>query len=422
MSLLAPLPLHADTAAGLAWLLTQQQAVGSFTRATDSATPLQSSAEVARALVRLGQRNHPGVVPLAGFLSTAPRPSVETLARVMVAQRSLERDVAALLPELLAMGNADGGWGDMLGYASNPLDSGMALEALGLAGVSPNETLSTLIGWLLSTQQADGGWQLDANPSGIEITAQVMRGLFTYRQDYADLDAALSRARAFVVSQQTAAGGWGDDDRTALALITLIPQLTDLSPLASGAERLRAHQLADGSWGGDVYTTALALSALALYDARSGGNPPGQGSLTGITRLASTGEPLAGVTLQLDTTPAQSLTSATDGRFLSTDLTPGRYTLQASKTGYLGLSQVVDIQAGQVTDVGVITLGLANQDAVLRVETYHHQTLAPLAGVNVQVSGGTNPQSLTDSLGAVEFVLPAGGYTLTSTLFIRPLA
>lgn len=91
-------------------------------------------------------------MPLAGFLSTAPRPTVATLAQVIMEKRTLDQQVAAILPELLAAVNADGGWGDALGYTSNALDGGMILEALGLANVKPNETLSYLIGWLLPTQ------------------------------------------------------------------------------------------------------------------------------------------------------------------------------------------------------------------------------------------------------------------------------
>lgn len=78
------------------------------------------------------------------------------------------------------------------------------------------------------------------------------------------------------------------------------------------------------------------------------------GNVSGIVRDASTGEPLAGVTLQINS-GAQSETTTTDaqGHFIVFTLQPGEYTVTADKPGYGAqavLKYVVDSEQTEVCD------------------------------------------------------------------------
>lgn len=87
----------------------------------------------------------------------------------------------------------------------------------------------------------------------------------------------------------------------------------------------------------NLMTGLLSLLALiaafgsqaGLASAHTGGN------VSGIVRDAKTGEPLAGVNLQI-TSGSQSETTTTDaqGHFVVFTLQPGEYTVMADKPGY----------------------------------------------------------------------------------------
>lgn len=166
----------------------------------------------------------------------------------------------------LGVQNDDGGYGISPGYRSTVIDSAQAAMALAAeGGLSANPEI---VAFLLASQRGDGGWPyLVGGPSSVEATAWALRVL----------SAAWKTEQAFYASQagmvflrahQHPDGSIGDDDssdasQTAEAVLALAAQhALGLISRDAAAESLRASQWADGSWGGSVYETALALRAL----------------------------------------------------------------------------------------------------------------------------------------------------------------
>jgi hypothetical protein len=84
-------------------------------------------------------------------------------------------------------------------------------------------------------------------------------------------------------------------------------------------------------------TLPLSLLALVFAFASQAGLAAAHtgGNVSGIVRDATTGEPLAGVTLRISSA-SQSETTTTDaqGHFIVFTLQPGEYTVSADKPGY----------------------------------------------------------------------------------------
>jgi hypothetical protein len=70
-------------------------------------------------------------------------------------------DLVLMRNELLALQQADGGWSERPGLASNPYATGQAVNALFEAGLTIEDgELCTGIGWLVTNQNLDGSWDL----------------------------------------------------------------------------------------------------------------------------------------------------------------------------------------------------------------------------------------------------------------------
>ncbi|HEX9625513.1 MAG TPA: prenyltransferase/squalene oxidase repeat-containing protein, partial [Acidiferrobacterales bacterium] len=291
----------AQAATGLDWLAGQQNADGSYGGTPASlATPVQSTAAVLRAYQALGLGAGASHSTGLAFLGSDPEINTEFLARKIIAGAQAGGDVSAWLATLLTHQNPDGGFGDQAGYDSSVLDTAFALEALAVAGYANAEVIARAI-FYLAQQQANGGFRLSAaNDGSVHLTALAMTALQRYAFHY-NLAGQLDKARAFLLSRQSAVGGWADDTETALALTAIVPFTSDTSLYAASLGALRAGQRADGSWLGDSYTTALALRALQL--AENTAPPPVMpttGSFTGRVVNDATGVPLVGAFVAID--------------------------------------------------------------------------------------------------------------------------
>ena len=173
--------------------------------------------------------------------------------------------VTDLVTTLLSYQNQDGGFGELPGYQSTPLDTAFALEALATAGQTANPALGFAVSYVQNQQHADGGWANGENASHVYPTALILNALSHYQTTYT-LTTAITPAQTCLLDQATNQA-WSETHQSALALIALINTLDDLSPIAGHLSALRALQLANGSWDDAVYTTALALRALKLAEA-----------------------------------------------------------------------------------------------------------------------------------------------------------
>jgi hypothetical protein len=92
---------------------------------------------------------------IAWLAEKKPGKSIEPLALALVMSQS-----ESLLKELLSRQNSDGGWGWLSGEASDALATGQVLYALSLAGAKSDETIRRAWNFLVTTQGADGSWQV----------------------------------------------------------------------------------------------------------------------------------------------------------------------------------------------------------------------------------------------------------------------
>ncbi len=250
-----PIAAFADITNGVNWLATQQNANGSFGGIpTSLATEVRSTAEVIRAYQELGQQSQPAYAPALGFLNNDTADQARFLAGKIVVNAKAGNNVTALVSALVAYQNPDGAFGDRTeDDASSIFDTAFALEALTLAGVTDANVIAPAVGYLLSHQQASGGWADGDNVPSVYLTAISLRALWYYRHVYVGVPAALTNGKTFLFSQRDGAGRWGEDFNTALALLAVIPTLPDLSSVTTGITALQAAQLPNGSWVNDPY-------------------------------------------------------------------------------------------------------------------------------------------------------------------------
>ncbi len=414
--LVLPFSSLAGTPEGLVWLGSQQNAGGSFGgTATSLATLVQSTSEVVRTFQTLGAQSQPSYTPALNYLNADTEVNTEYLSRKTVANALAGNNVTSLISALLLNQNSDGGFGDQAGYASSNLDTAYAAEALAVAGQRASSAAGFAVGFLLTHQQASGGWVDGANDPSVFLTAHALRALWYYRNTYQGVPAALTAARTFLLAQRGANNLWAEHFNTALALIALIPALPDLSSVSSSITALQSAQLANGSWDNDPYTTALALQALYLA-----GLPqpnPDYATIQGKVVDAQTGLPLAGVTATLTGAATGTLTTAANGVFVFPNLAAGSYTVQLSLANYASLSTTTTVATGQTVDLGTILLSKtagATTGTVQGIVT-DAATSLPLQGVSVAVTGMATP-ALTDVNGQYQIAnVPAGTVAVTAS-------
>lgn len=414
--LAVPLTAQAGFTDGTAWLSTQQNSDGSFgNTATSLATPIQSTAEALLAYQALGLQGQPAYAIARGFINNDAVFNTEFLARKITVNANAGSDVSALVNALLVNQNGDGGFGDDTGQASSILSTAFALQALAAANYSSSQPVAAAIGFLMNRQGVSGGWADGGNAESVHLTALAMRSLWYSRHIYLDVPTALNRAQAFLLSKRDAAGLWGETFDSALSLIALAPYLPDLTSVTGSVASLRAGQLANGSWGNDAYTTALALRALSIAD--SAQPNPDYVTIQGRVIDAQTGSPLSGVSVALSGPVSPTFTTHGDGIFSFHSLPTGNYTVQVSLASYGTLSTVTSGQLGQTLDLGTLSL-VKSQGATtgtIKGVITDAATTQPLAGVTISATGAASV--VTDVAGAYQLSNVAPGFvTVTANL------
>ena len=133
-------------------------------------------------------------------------------------------------------------WGGYDEYDVNNLDTVLALQALNKINYQDQNTISSVLSFIISNQNPDGGFGLyqgDPSPgsgqaeSNVYMTALVLQTLSQFKTAY-DLNTPIANAVAYLLANQNADGGWGT------------------AGIGTGG----------GTSGSTVYETALSLIAL----------------------------------------------------------------------------------------------------------------------------------------------------------------
>jgi protocatechuate 3,4-dioxygenase beta subunit len=250
------------------------------------------------------------------------------------------------------------------------------------------------MGYLKSTQTSGGAWKDSGGEPSVFVTALAMRSLWYSRHDYAVAD-SLDNAQAWVLTQ------WGTKPQSepfdvALSLLAVLPRLSHAGPVDDMLTSLRMGQRTDGSWGGDIYTTALALRAL-IVAARPVPNPD-RGMLFGRVVDGDTGLPLAGVEVVLEGASSGFRRTDEVGAFRFQDLNLGDHSILFSLADYGGLSATTRLDHGVVIDLSELALVKDRnaQNATLRGRVTEAESGRPLAGVLVSTERGQGTFSAED--------------------------
>src|SRR5262249_51012031 len=222
---------------------------------------------VAQALLESGQRG-PAYERAVSWISATGVPNLDFATRrlLTLAPTLGAADRAGIAGGLVSLQNADGGFGPGVGYASDGLDTALALRALHALEAPTAAPVERALGALAASRHPRGGWAVV--PGGEQstlVTAEVLLALAEWKERPA-AQALVPGAVAALLARRNADGGYGESPSTpyatALCLSALLRTGAGEAMLADTIAWLQGHQLADGSWGGRSYDTALVLSAL----------------------------------------------------------------------------------------------------------------------------------------------------------------
>ncbi|MCP4699283.1 MAG: hypothetical protein GY862_20910, partial [Gammaproteobacteria bacterium] len=395
---------------GAVWLAGKKNSEGYYDGGTGPATSFQATAEALYTLLELdgsGRFQPPGkdiqsalaflneklmpAFPLPPQSAKYPQQTAEYISRALIVHSLVKHSVSDLRGALIARGNNNNGVSDLPGYEGTARDTAFALAAAALDknAVETEQTVFSWIDYLLSKQQG-GGWTDGRNKASVYVTAVAMRALWHYRDkfppgyfsDELDIGSSLENAAAFLLAKHDDNGLWTETFESALALIAIIPTLTELDEtILASIDALREIQNKDnGSWDDDVYTTALALRALYAADMLNFGNITG--AVTYIIIDAETYDqtelPLSGISIELAGAETRTLMTDDSGSFDFKNLTAGSYTL----TLLGAVQEEVEVKPGET-----VTLPLPFQDGIpLVYGQVTDATGSPLEDVQILVT------------------------------------
>ncbi|HET6725347.1 MAG TPA: carboxypeptidase regulatory-like domain-containing protein [Gammaproteobacteria bacterium] len=405
---LCQISAQAGQQAGVNWLRGRLDTSGRFDNQNGLVLDFQAAGVALEALKGTGADSE--LVPVIGYLDTQTYPSTASLARRIIARRLLDQDASAQVALLVVRQNADGGFGELPSYQSTVLDTAVALRAL---GVINQDAAQNALHYLLARQTANGSWADWEGASAAYVTAQVVEALAPWRNQITVVGSATQSAETWLGSVRGSDGGWGEAYVTAETLNALTATGTEPTLIDDVAEYLRGIQNADGSWGQDVFTTALAVRALRATEKVTAPTQP-VGSAAGYVVEAGTGKPIAGANVSIASSSKYSATTNSDGYYRLANLPVGPVTVVGSAVGYSAAVTTAVVESGSTATAPPLVLAQVDDTALVYGRVTAQQDGTPVAGAKVQLSGPDDYGATTDDDGgfAMGAVSP-GDYTLT---------
>ena len=260
----APVP---DLPRALEWLAARQSLDGSWADSLE--TRVRETASAVTALVRARAAMPAAQRGIAWLQAVAPE-SLDFQARAAIAlEPSLlgVADRASRVARLLDGQNPDGGFGAGRDFASDALDTALALRALKALGRPADDRVQRAVRALAGLVTTDGGWPaVDGGETSTVVTAEVLLALL----DWSDAPASTTlqaQGLAALLARRNPDGGFGSSPRaahaSALALEVLLRSGGTSALVDPLTAWLQQAQLADGSWASSPYQTALVVGVLS---------------------------------------------------------------------------------------------------------------------------------------------------------------
>ena len=156
-----------------------------------------------------------------------------------------------------ASGDAKG-WGLTVFYNASPLDTALVLSAL--RDTSTWSSYASPLSSLQSSQNADGGWGVDAQSDPL-TTAVVIQSLCRYQALVPSVESAIVSAQTYLAGQVATGDSALLRAETALALL---PNFRHTAYVVVLLDSLQSDQDSQGGWAEDEYITARVVHAMAV--------------------------------------------------------------------------------------------------------------------------------------------------------------
>lgn len=171
-----------------------------------------------------------------------------------------------------------------------------------------------------------------------------------------------------------------------------------LSDIPEGNQKI---DLSYSGYGSATITANIAAgSTLDLGVLPLNPNPTaGAGTLMGKVVDSSTGNPLSGVSVVLQSDANINTVTDPTGSFTLSNIPPGAQKLTFSLSGYSDLSATVNITAGSIMYIGVLPLGSNPAVGVLKGTVTDADKGQPLEGVTITVTGSFSGSTATGTDG-----------------------
>jgi hypothetical protein len=244
------------------WLADNVRLEGSW-----GALPETRYLQTSEAVLALAALNRREVAYYAGltWLEGAAAGNVDYLGRRVLALQNNGNNILSDLSQLQAaqrlpaIGN--GGWGLNPVYQGSTLDTALALQAYAQAGSSAN--VQPALDYLKASQLggSDRGWAVAQEAvSDPATTAQVLLALMRFRTFDPTLATPIANGLAALNTRVNTAS---PTTLKALSALTNVRNSPGSATAATLLSNLVSTQSVNGSWGNDVYATALAIRAFA---------------------------------------------------------------------------------------------------------------------------------------------------------------
>ena len=266
---------------GLAWLLTNQNADGSW--GSQIGTEVVATSEAVQALWSAGVRNYSYSAGIA-WLSVQKSGSVDALARKILALRQAGVKVSQLVQELKDRKNSFSSWGSYDRWELSFPDTALVVSAFRKSGESQSEmsqAWNDMAAYQLTTPAgAEGSWTYVGRPSearlGVGRGSSIVPTVYNLLEIHAAISdfgqTSFSSVRSdgitWLRQQQPGDSGFGVESSSTVLETALVYRALATIEGASDTDAMTAldyllnEQQADGSWNGEALETALVLAVL----------------------------------------------------------------------------------------------------------------------------------------------------------------
>ncbi|WP_422447691.1 carboxypeptidase regulatory-like domain-containing protein [Endozoicomonas sp. ALB091] len=327
--------------------------------------------------------------------------------------------VATELDEILSRQNQDGGFGSHEGYDSSVFDTAVALYAI--SQVSQDQMAeAAAIQYLLDRQDKSGAYSVyDSNESSIPVTSLVYTALQPYRFKYKDIPDALREIGYYLLENPPVDSGLDGVWKKSIALLAIIPEIRDSRLYSTQVNELKASQLSDGSWGGDVFVTALSLRALHLASNITFPEEPTAGTFSGRVFSVNQNLPLSDVVVSVKGQEDRASRTDDKGYFVVKNVEPGKHEIVYSTAGYQAVKQTAEVTKSQVVNLGFVRLQAAPNVVVITGEILITNSEVPISGATLSLvdeKGEVKYTIISDSSGQYQAELEPGKYKIKVTV------